>query len=143
MGRRPHLRAARSDLPAVHASFESGIGSVKDDGREHAVAQFVARNPRRAATGTPGKPALDLCNNTRFAGERGDAGIGAQAAAFAVASPRRFRSRGPCSALPRRSPRYARGPSPGGSRHYIRSIIALPKPEQLTWVAPGIRRAKS
>lgn len=26
---------------------------------------------------------------------------------------------------------------------YIRSIIALPNPEQLTWVEPGIRRAKS
>ena len=26
---------------------------------------------------------------------------------------------------------------------YIRSIMALPKPEQDTWVAPGISRAKS
>ena len=30
-----------------------------------------------------------------------------------------------------------------GSLHYIRSIIALPNPEQLTCVEPGIRRAKS
>ena len=30
-----------------------------------------------------------------------------------------------------------------GRRSYIRSIMALPKPEQDTWVEPGIRRAKS
>jgi hypothetical protein len=46
-------------------------------------------------------------------------------------------------AIPRRSPRYARGPSPGGSRRYILSIIAWPKPEQDTCFEPGIRRAKS
>jgi hypothetical protein len=46
-------------------------------------------------------------------------------------------------AIPRRSPRFAWGPSPGGSRRYILSIIAWPKPEQDTCFEPGIRRAKS
>jgi len=40
-------------------------------------------------------------------------------------------------------PMLRMGPLAGHPRHYIRSIIALPNPEQLTCVEPGIRRAKS
>jgi len=45
-----------------------------------------------------------------------------------------------------RKPRVASGiPAAAASRpaRYIRSIMALPKPEQETWVAPGMSRAKS
>jgi len=45
-----------------------------------------------------------------------------------------------------RKPRVASGiPAVAASRpaRYIRSIMALPKPEQETWVAPGMSRAKS
>jgi hypothetical protein len=40
-------------------------------------------------------------------------------------------------------PMLRMGPLAGHPRRYIRSIIALPNPEQLTCVEPGIRRAKS
>jgi hypothetical protein len=46
-------------------------------------------------------------------------------------------------AIPGRSPRFAWGPAPGGSRRYILSIMAWPKPEHDTCLAPGMSRAKS
>jgi hypothetical protein len=49
----------------------------------------------------------------------------------------------PAAALGRRA-RRRRAARDGCARTaYIRSIIALPKPEQETWVAPGMSRAKS
>jgi hypothetical protein len=48
----------------------------------------------------------------------------------------------PACAPSRSDPRCA-GPLFRATARYIRSIIALPNPEQLTCVEPGIRRAKS
>jgi hypothetical protein len=59
-------------------------------------------------------------------------------------------ARPPVGPAPRRhrmrAPAVRPGAAPGrraAGRYYMRSIMALPKPEQDTWVAPGIRRAKS
>jgi hypothetical protein len=49
------------------------------------------------------------------------------------------------SSPPSRNPRAPWIPASAGTpnRRHMFSIITLPKPEQLTWVAPSIRRAKS
>ena len=123
-------------LPSAScASLSSGSGAP-DRRRDGPRAPRAVRAP---AMRRSGKAALDLCNNRLSRGR--DRALGDRPARRASAN-RSSNFASPACA-PSRSIPASRGPLAGRSRHYIRSIIALPNPEQLTCVEPGIRRAKS
>jgi hypothetical protein len=107
--------------------------------------------------GAAGRPALDLCNRCGATIRRTAArpphrppspmrATGTPRVGLSHAGHENFARRpacGPASPPPSRSDPRCAGPLFRAAARYIRSIIALPNPEQLTCVEPGIRRAKS
>ncbi len=120
-----HAQSFRMSHHDCHSSTEACIRQVRPPTGSIVRSKQPGDAARKAAPAQRNRRRW-ICATTRCAG-------GFRALAGWLAT------RAPLSA----SPSIRCGPSPGGWRHYIRSIIALPNPEQLTCVEPGIRRAKS